>query len=360
MIYPKIKVFEIIFSNTCNLQCKYCFVKQTNICMTEEDIDKVLLFIKEYPNKDKDYTIHLFGGEVLLHQHLIKYFLLHNDNTNGVLIFSNVTLFNKEFLQFVHQFDNVKFNLSLDGCQQAHDINRVYKNQTGSFQQVINGLKLYQEIYETNDIYVKAVLAPNNSEFLIDTLKIMNQYPYRFDYTIDKENHWDQQALINFKTNLYLAADYYIENFNYLPWTDLFIIQLKTYTEKRNHICAAVGNFSQLTIAPDLKLYTCSRFSNSDLDIGSISTGVSNTNNIILLQNTTPENIFECKNCEIFNHNNCRYQCPGAIYEANSSLNTIFPNVCELFKIYLEVCLYVYQHLKYNTKYREYLYAREN
>ena len=358
MIYPKIKVFELILSNACNLKCKYCFVKQTSICMTEDDIDKALNFINNYPNKDKDYTIHLFGGEALLQEHLIKYFLLHNNNQQGVLIFTNVTLLTEEFLTFTHSFDNVQFNFSLDGIQVAHDINRLYPNNKGTYNDVINGLKLYQKIYNQETVFVKAVLAPNNSQYLINTLQTMNEYPFRFDYTIDKENHWTENDLINFKNNLYHAADYYIQHFDELPWTDLFIIHLQVYKEHRNHICAAVGQFSQLTIAPDLSLYTCSRFISSDLCIGSIETGLSNQNNITLLTNVTPKHISECLQCDTFQHSNCRFMCPGATYEVNHSLFSTFPNVCQMFKIYLEVCLYVYKHLQYNPKYRECLYVR--
>lgn len=358
MKYPQIDVFEVVISNQCNLECKYCFVHQQPQTMSINDIQKVINFIQQYPNKTEEYKIHLFGGECLLHKDLIKYFIQEAPFAgHPIIIFTNCVLLDEEFLLFCREYKDVTFNFSLDGCQLAHDTNRIDHFGQGSFEKVLQNLKLYEQIYRHRRIntYVKAVLTTNNSQYLIETLKDPCLKNYIIDFTIDREAHWTQEDLNNYQYNLQQAADYYIEHFNEIPKTNLFTNLLIILQHQSNSICSAVGSqISQLTIAPDLQLYTCAHFINTDLTIGSVATG-------ILLQGSAYQELItvsfdtisNCRNCSTFLSHNCWGNCPAAVYETFNILYTTNPMICELIKIHCKICQYVYNKLKYNSKYRE-------
>lgn len=362
-VFPKIKTFEIILSNVCNLECKYCFVNQESLIMSQDDLELTLNFIKDYPNKDIEFVLHLFGGESLLHIDKIKYIIENFPFKNKIIIFTNGILLTKEFLEFTIKYPNVDFNFSLDGGEKVNNINRITHNGQGTFRDVIKNLNLYREVYKISSekkIWAKAVLSSNNSQYLVDTFKDMKNLPVNISYTIDRENHWSNESIISFKENLNKAADYYINHFNEIPETDLFITPILIMTDKKENICGGCGSCEQLTIAPNLDLFTCARFISNDNNfsqccIGNIKNGgIIENENLINLKFLTPNNINACKNCDILNHYKCKFNCPGAVLSTTGNLYDVIPSVCEILKIHTQISLKVYQSLKYNQKYQSY------
>ena len=130
---PQIEIFEVILSNQCNLKCKYCYVCQNVETISIDNLDKIINWIQNYPNKDPHYMIHFFGGEPLCNKELIKYFVEHYPSYADFLIFTNGTLFDRDFLEWARQYSNIGFNISLDGYKSAHNINRIFQCQIKYF-----------------------------------------------------------------------------------------------------------------------------------------------------------------------------------------------------------------------------------
>jgi len=125
------KQLVITPNQNCNLRCKHCYVKdfQKNYI----DSASLLLFL----NKAVTHNITNFywvGGEVFLYPdfcQIVDMFpnITHTIQTNGTI------------LPKFKKYDNLSFQISIDGMESAHDLNR----GRGTFAKSINFLKFVND-----------------------------------------------------------------------------------------------------------------------------------------------------------------------------------------------------------------------
>lgn len=110
---PNMKMMLQI-TEKCNLRCAHCFVDAENTGneMSIESIKKhiIPLFLQ---NSVKKVT--LTGGEPMLHRNIKEIIVAFLDNGIGVSVCTNGTLIDKQFLKELTQYNNIHFNISLDG-----------------------------------------------------------------------------------------------------------------------------------------------------------------------------------------------------------------------------------------------------
>ncbi|MBD5131584.1 MAG: radical SAM protein [Clostridiales bacterium] len=165
-------------SESCNLNCKYCFKKIGG----ELGLDDIKRFVdcvmQVYPNADR-YIIDMSGaGEPLLHKELAlqiaKYCNSLSDRylreflptfvTNGVLLTPDTV---KEL-----QSAGILFGVSLDGTKENHDKNRIFHNGKGSYDVVTNNIKAI----EHND-YVGLAMTYTDGNLLESFLSMSKLLP---------------------------------------------------------------------------------------------------------------------------------------------------------------------------------------
>lgn len=141
-------IISINPTEDCNLSCKYCRVPKnikTNI-MSYETLEN--LFENIVTQDSKKIYIIWHGGEPTLvgqnfYEHVIKLEksirnIKNGIQTNGTLLTENlIKLFKK------HQF---RIGISLDGPKKIHDSNRIYKNGSGSYKDVMRAIKLLNKL----------------------------------------------------------------------------------------------------------------------------------------------------------------------------------------------------------------------
>jgi len=164
---------DIMLTEKCNLNCKYCFEKDKN--GKNIDREKLLDYIKEQTN----FSFFPFGGEPMLALDLlikIKQEIESMDFagkkkeemirgltaiiTNGTLIPQNLEKIKE------HGFN---CQISMDGPKDIHDKNRVFGNGAGSFDKVMKGLEL---------------LAQNNLPFSLHG--VINKQSIKYFFAINK------------------------------------------------------------------------------------------------------------------------------------------------------------------------------
>lgn len=140
--------FYIVYSYLCNFNCFYCFENNTKFhkIMSQEELENVFEAIKQIIkiNETVDNEIVLFGGEPLLKSNfdLIKRtFEFSKDNnikigviTNG----SNIHLYSDMFLKYKDIMSG--FSITIDGSQEEHDRKRTYKDNKGSYDDILEGI----------------------------------------------------------------------------------------------------------------------------------------------------------------------------------------------------------------------------
>lgn len=155
---------ELILTEGCNMRCKYCFQhSKTDSIISEQTIDKVLQICKD--NNIKEIT--LFGGEPVSKFTLerLKYI---RDNYDGWLsITSNGYDLSDEIIEWYESVkDRCSVQISIDGLEDNHDINRIDKYGNGTFITVIKNIYKLSSILGYNRISLRSVLVPSNIEGL--------------------------------------------------------------------------------------------------------------------------------------------------------------------------------------------------
>lgn len=139
----------------CNLRCPYCYYinEQTTgygQIIKAETLEKLYSHVSEYLTGKQGFSLVWHGGEPLLLgrkrlQHFLdlqaKYFapgqVQNFLQTNGVLI-------NQDWIDFFRRND-IAVGISIDGSPESHDKNRITRRGAGTYSQVVQAIKLFQE-----------------------------------------------------------------------------------------------------------------------------------------------------------------------------------------------------------------------
>jgi uncharacterized protein len=161
-IAPAPRVMVLHVTDYCNLSCRYCFIegnigdgyKRQNMSQEtmKKSIDKFKEVIKgkNFPQRP---SIVFYGGEPLYNWNVIKYGLEYISSLQelGILtseldkvLITNGTLVSQEIARELERH-NVLPAVSVDGPQEIHDANRVYRNGMGSFEKTIQGFYTLRE-----------------------------------------------------------------------------------------------------------------------------------------------------------------------------------------------------------------------
>lgn len=167
----KKKTYWMHATNQCNLRCTYCYVNKNNETMDFEKakstIQKIITDCKE---KDvSSINIKFAGGEPLLAFPLIEKIVLFFRKitspeitirfgmiTNGTLITPTIARFLKD--------EKFSISVSLDGPQIANDKTRIYRNDSGSYQDIVRGINTLRSA--GIDPLILTVVSPQNLKFL--------------------------------------------------------------------------------------------------------------------------------------------------------------------------------------------------
>lgn len=146
-------------TDKCNLKCKYCYEQIENPCscgnnMSLETIDHIFKVILSKYNRINN--IQFFGGEALLNLNAIEYIcekLEHLYNNNFILskpalgIVSNGTTLSDKAVSVLKKY-NIAITVSFDGFPNINDKLRVFKNDKGTSEIIINNLRKLRYDYK--------------------------------------------------------------------------------------------------------------------------------------------------------------------------------------------------------------------
>ena len=168
----------------CNFACPYCFEgeKKTKV-MTNEIVDKLIIFINEYTSVKK-LNLTWYGGEPLMAFSRIKYIINKikeecQVEINSQTIITNAYLLSDKVAKDMIALGFSRIQISFDGDEENHNKTRFLKDSKG---------KTFAKIIENLDNLIKR--APNNfkidlrinvnkenkGDFAILYKKIMNRY----------------------------------------------------------------------------------------------------------------------------------------------------------------------------------------
>lgn len=146
----------VLLTWACNLKCIYCFEGEHKnvISMTEKSADQYIMFIIQLAQVKKvdNIVINLFGGEPVVNIEIgfyilekIKTFCTKNNINFTSTIITNGTLLNEEKVNRLLELNCKSIQITLDGIKEIHNARRIDKNGKGTFDEIINILRLLNE-----------------------------------------------------------------------------------------------------------------------------------------------------------------------------------------------------------------------
>jgi len=326
---PLLAAIVKITGNNCNLRCEYCFYHSSNqqayTVINEKLLEKL---IKEYIycSPEKAYFI-WHGGEPLIAGYSLFAKIIEIENKyrkpqqvikNAVQ--TNGTLLNKNWATFFKN-NNFKIGVSLDGSKRSHDLFRKDVSGNGTFDRVIQGIKLLRE----NGIEpgIISVLTKQGLDNLVEDFNFLVKELFIKSWGINVLYNKETQ-LFSSKTCEAIDNEDFIKYFKIL--VDLWLARndsrLKireidgfgaTVFNKAANICSyngSCGNF--ICVEVDGKVYPCDRFtSGNDFLLGDFNyqsiQSILESEKLLRFRKLAKELPSICRQCQWKNscHNGC-------------------------------------------------------
>lgn len=199
----------IWFTNACNLNCSYCYIK--NKSDHTISADKAMSLLGKELNKDGPLVDILFmGAETLTHfedmKEIVKRVSEGRWNRDyHFTITTNGTLLNDEMKEwFALHKDRVTLGLSYDGDDEAQDINRSNSS-----------CKIDKDFFKKNwpDQFWKMTISADTADETDKNIIALHEQNISFTANVAyEETVWTDEQIESYEKALYRLADYYIEH----------------------------------------------------------------------------------------------------------------------------------------------------
>lgn len=324
----------IVVTEDCNFECTYCYMHEKNPKrMSTKTAKDIVDFILD-ENRTNGYIspeispaviLDFIGGEPLLEIDVIDEFMSyftyqtmkknHPWKDNYVIsMSSNGSLYNtKKVQKFINKYKGrVHIGITIDGTKELHDACRIYKNGSGTYDDVIKGVE--QRFKNGEYPSTKVTIAPENLKYLCEASLHLFNIGYKFLYcNVVFEDVWNIEHARLLYQQLKKLAHHIIENKLYEKHLNSMfseIIGSPLPPDDNRNWCG--GDGSMLAIGTDGVCYPCLRymsysFANKDrrpMIIGDIYNGILNKEESEDLQclsciTRRSQSTDECFNCPI-------------------------------------------------------------
>lgn len=369
---------------SCNLACTYCYetckkptildfdIARRFIDLLLEDPDPVLVkgTDLEWLLK-KGIVLDFIGGDALMVPDLVDSILdywVYKTRLTGshwkdnwrASISTNGTLFENDKVQrlIVKWHKNLSVGVSIDGCPEIHDKNRVFKDGSGTIQVIQKTWHWYRSLYPNAE--TKSTLNRNSIPYLYKSLKFLHeelQLNYINMNFIFEDMGLQESDLKMLDEQMALCTDYVLEHRKDLYWSmiDKRFFESMPYSWKcqKDPNTSWCGSGSMPALAPNGKIYPCFRFLPAsqplgvDLSVGDVWTGFSRKENFLFIRGLCREEISpeKCKQCNI--ESSCAWCIAGSFAEKGYPYRQTY--ICEPQKL-IDKWAKIYWK-RYNEKY---------
>lgn len=324
--------YTLHLTNNCNLSCKYCYVNKEAI--STMSIDTARKVIDLGASAEGTTGIVFFGGEPLLCRDniykTVEYARQKEKDGNCRFFFKVVTnglLLDEEFVDFTKR-EHIYIAFSHDGLKEAHDKNRIYANETGSFDLLSDKIDLLLSRHPYAPVMM--VVTPDTAKHFTESVRYL--YVRGFKYIITSLNFkadWTHSDFALLEKEYKKTADFYYER---TMAEDKFYIE-PFETKISSHIkgedyCSERCELGrkQVSVAPNGSIYPCVQFvGDKDYIMGHIDSGIDKAKPASLY-NTSHREKESCIDCAV--RNRCNHYCGCLNKQTTGSINQVSPVLC--------------------------------
>jgi uncharacterized protein len=367
MYYNYPLTFTFILTESCQLACKYCYLvgKNSNNRLDFAIAKKSINYLVDNHElfRNKNVIFEFIGGEPFLeidlmdricdyiketlyiHQHPWFSNYTFGVSTNG-LMYSD-----KRVQNFIEKNHNcLSIVISIDGTKEKHDLNRVYPNGKGSYNDVVKQIPLWLKDFPKAS--TKVTIASSDIPFIAESIiHLFDLGIHTVNSNVVHEDVWQDGDDVKFEKQLIELADQMIEKKYYQSNTCSFFADFIGKPRNDNQNWCGSGK-SMLAVDSKGYFYPCLRFSKFSLEnkepriIGNVENGL-NLNKLrpFLALNRISQSKPECVNCEVAS--GCAW-CTGANYDC-AQTDTIYERttyICKMHKARVRANNYYQSRIK--------------
>lgn len=348
-----VKTVTLCVTEACNLACKYCYMTGKNSAkkMTFETAKKCIDYIlnDRITFYEKSVVWDFIGGEPFLEIDLIdkicdyiklQMYLLNHPwlDSYRFSFSSNGLLYKTDKVQkFIEKNkSHLSIGISVDGNKLKHDMQRVYPDGRGSYDDVMENISLWNKQFSNNG--TKATFAHDDLPYLKDSIiSLWENGISDVAANVVFENVWEDGDDKILEKQLDDLGDHIIENKlwdkYYVRFFDPSIGNELSEDGKKHNFC---GSGKMLAIDCEGNFFPCVRFIDFSLSkrkgrsIGNIEKGI-NENKLRAFKALTLEDQSknECLQCEVAS--GCAL-CTGFNYDDSGSIYKRATYICNLHK----------------------------
>lgn len=357
--YPE-RLLRFYVTKRCNMKCRYCF-EGNHSFDTDMTLDICKNGLKAFNTfldmeKNKNYElikVNFFGGEPLIRFDLIKEsynYIFETIKQNGkrlkITINTNGTLLDREKIEWILNH-KVHIYLSIDGLKDQNDKNRIFKSGQGTFDVIIDRLKLLlkkaSEEYVEKYLTILVTVTKDNIRqveqlvLFLKSLGIKNiSLNAAFNCALSGENSFNDWTLLS-KNQVDIFINDVIDLRDRMLSSNLHIGGMWGYIPNRLKnggfsFCQAVGY--EIGISPDGDLFSCPcTFNDKKLSVGKLLGDSFKFNDYFeKWSHRKVINTERCKDCSISGI--CRGGCPGVSVLNNKDI--YMPQQCDFWKKFVK------------------------
>lgn len=388
--------FTCTFNTTeeCNLRCKYCY--EINKRPRILDVQNAYYFIDHiftdpdpagllddidtrFRNSYKKGLIFDFiGGDSLMNISLLdkifrytlkNLYTINEGNTplwrNRFLfaLSTNGTLFEyKNVRDFCEEYKDIfEVGVSIDGCPEIHDLNRIFTDGRGSMNTILKNWDWYKSTFPIASLQTKATSNKESIPYLYESLKFMHEtlgLTYINQNFIMEDMHLKAEDLEMLEVQLDKCVDYVLQHQDDLYWSmfsEEQFAKAQLSTGEKWTSTGWCGSGAMPALSVDGNIYPCIRWlphtqvEKSKFIVGTAKEGFVHKDVFKKVRegayraNCTTED--KCKSCNI--ESSCAYCIGGSYSEFGEFKRTTYS--CEVNKLLV----------KYAKKYWENYYGRK-
>lgn len=367
----------------CNLRCSYCYEinkkkkninfdtvkKFIDILCTEKDPVNIYSQTKKNSWVSKLYqrgiNLDFIGGDPLMNidifDNALSYWVYKVNTTDTVncknwrknwraSASTNGTLFKyPEVRRFCEKWsDNLSLGISIDGCPEIHDKNRIYPGGRGTMNDILEYWDWYKNTFKSSPIATKATCNKDSIPYLLKSLKYMHEtlgINQIFQNFIMEDMSLTKEDLDELRHQMDLCTAYVFEHRDDLYWS---MIDRKTFADHHLsrgedwELSGHCGSGRMPALSIDGLVYPCFRWlphtqkQSGLFSVGNVSQGLTNKENFDKVSegayrcNCTKDEM--CKTCEY--ESACAYCIGGCYAEFDSFKRTT--HICDVTKIQCE------------------------
>jgi len=347
----------VLITNKCNFNCSYCYEKNRTGDMKWDTMKTLIDRMVDgwTPGKRSDLwsdlKLNLFGGEPMFNWKIVKKTFEYTEEVRkekgirfGITILTNGSIWNDEINEFLFKYKRkmgkrFKMQISLDGCEASHNINRPTVDGKDTFQLVVNNIKKYKQIIP--DLQVRETLVPSRVDSFFEDYKTLSSLVDIVQMTPIIEDDWFP-VLGKAKEELQKIYDLYFEQLKNNPYRFVSLLNsnvissndqgASTYTKIDYKGCHAGYELVGVTVNGDL--YPCHRFiaykDKFDFKMGDVWNGVDETLPAVKEIREAHISNEKCTNCTSYTCNRCYATNKFITGEIDASPSTGYCEFCAM------------------------------